>query len=379
MPNFKSVATGNHKIFRVVTPPPPSSCQKHVTRIHCNMLCSPHFLQTALSHRIYDQEIIELNADVMFILIFPNEVCTPPNQSDNFSSANAYSALPVQSFEMNNMMTYQPRLMSSYCRLSSLLELENLSIQQTLRESILNEETLSLKVKQDKLSNLQQNVDDLWKVSRWIFDTLQACQDKNLNVGIPLSDLFGVCSWSEVINNRLSLASQASEHSISSFGGCCDRNSVLSTGSNNGCTDDITDSASCCSGISGGGTLKIYGTDEIGLSSKIFVEVKCADDSSSTALDVVCMATRQFLQQQQSELESSEPDSNQNRKSRYMMSEENAAENLVLVVVAGSRERVLRDDLQLTKLQNPWEKGTLYLRLKKEAIRATKWGLSTTV
>lgn len=338
----------------------------------------------ALSHRIYDQEIIELNPDVMFILIFPNEVCTPPNQTDNFSSANAYSALPVQSFEMNNMMTYQPRLMSSYCRLSSLLELENLSIQQTLRESILNEETLSLKLKQDKLSSLQQNVDDLWKVSRWIFDTLQACQDKNLNIGIPLAELFGVSTWSEVMNNRLSLVSQVSEHSISSVGGgcCSNRDSIMSTGSNSGCNsvNDNTDSAAGC-GITSGGTLKIYGTDEIGLSSKTFVEVKCADDASSTALEVVCMATRQFKEQLlQSDSESVEANSGENEKNLNLLSEENAtAGNLVLVVVVGSRERVLRDDLQLTKLQNPWEKGMLYLRLKKEAIRATKWGLSTTV
>lgn len=271
--------------------------------------------------------------------------------------------------------------MSSYCRLSSLLELENLSIQQTLRESILNEETLSLKLKQDKLTNLQQNVDDLWKVSRWIFDTLQACQDKNLNIGIPLADLFGVSTWSEVMNNRLSLASQVSEHSISSVGGgcCSNRDSIMSTGSYSG-TDSITTDSTAGCGV-GGGTLKIYGTDEIGLSSKTFVEVKCPDDASSTALEVVCMATRQFKQQQlQSDSDSLETDSSENRKNRDVLSEENVtAGNLVLVVVVGSRERVLRDDLQLTKLQNPWEKGTLYLRLKKEAIRATKWGLSTTV
>ena len=296
------------------------------------------------------------------------------------------------------MMAYQPRLMSSYSRLSSILELENLSVQQTIRESIHNEETLPLKTRQEKLASLQQNVDDLWKVSRWIFDTLQTCQDKNLSIGIPLGELFGVSTWSEVINNRLSLASQASELSISSVGASGDRNSVMS-----GCGADSNygDGDLCCSssssssnsrnnngGCYSGISLKIYGTDEIGFSSKISVEVLCPDDSS-TSLDIVRMASEQFLlllnddatpNSDSTAADGGESDSQEDRGKSVLpsliLSE---LENLVLVVVAGSRERVLKDDLQLSKLQNPWIKGTLYLRLKKEAIRATKWGLSTSV
>ncbi|XP_066934684.1 ankyrin repeat and fibronectin type-III domain-containing protein 1-like isoform X3 [Clytia hemisphaerica] len=321
----------------------------------------------ALSHRVYDQEVIELDSDVMFILIFPNEVCTPPNQSDNFSSSSAYSALPVQSFEMNNMMTYQPKLMSSYCRLSSILELENLSVQQAIRESICHDETRTLKNKQSRLSNYQQNVDDLWKVSRWIFDTLQSCQEKNLNVGVPLNTLFGVTSWCDVINNRLSLTSQASVNSIP----CAlsdrerDSESISSTETSNELPSPTSPSATAT--VTTPVSLKIYGTEEIGFQATKYTTVTV--DDNTTALDIVLLAARQFL---------SEPESLNSEPIKELLSEKNL-KNLALVVVAGSRERVLRDELHLLKLQNPWEKGTIYLRLKKEAIRATKWGLSTTV
>lgn len=313
---------------------------------------------SALSHRIYDQEIIELNSDVMFILIFPSEVCTPPNQTDSFSSATAYTALPVQAFEMNNMMTYQPKLMSSYCRLSSILELENLSIQQSLRETICHDETNTLKEKQSKLSTFQQNVDDLWKVSRWVFDALQACQDKNLNVGIPLMNLFKVSDWSEVTNNRLSLVSQQSDSS-------CERDQFDSM------TINSQDRASSVS-------LKVYGTEEIGFPNPVFTTITITEET--TARDIIEMSVSQLLSSCSDSEENDDSDNTNEETEKFRtIATEDDLTNFALVVVAGSRERVLRDDLILLKLQNPWEKGTLYLRLKKEALRATKWGLTTAV
>jgi len=269
------------------------------------------------------------------------------------------------------MMSYQPKLMSSYCRLSSILELENLSIQQNLRESICHDETKSLKEKQEKLTSFQQNVDDLWKGSRWIMDTLQACQDKNLNVGIPLTNLFQVTCWSDVTNNRLSLTSQLSENSVLSDRGDHVADSLTQTQQQN---NERTRTSSL--------SLKVYGTEEIGFNATTFTQVTVGEQT--TAVDIIKTAATQFLQTDSSgrgsneDVEKSDTSNVEDEKFRTILSDENLT-NLALVIVAGSRERVLRDDLNLLKLQNPWEKGTLYLRLKKEAIRATKWGLSTTV
>ena len=198
-------------------------------------------------------------------------------------------------------------------------------------------------------------------------DTMQACQDKNLNVGIPLANLFQVTCWSEVTNNRLSLASQYSENSVFN-----DRVDQVSDSLNQ---NERTRTSSL--------SLKVYGTEEIGFNTTTFTQVTVGEQT--TTVDIIKTAATQFLQREScsgsttsEEAENADTSSVEDNKFRTILSDENLA-NLALVIVAGSRERVLRDDLNLLKLQNPWEKGTLYLRLKKEAIRATKWGLSTTV
>ena len=288
----------------------------------------------------------------MFILLCPpsDEVCTPPNQTDGFTSLAAYSALPVQAFEMANMMTYQPKLMSSYSRLSSILELENYCTQQTLRETINHNECINLKEKQSKLSEFQQSVDERWKASRWVVDTIQACQDKNLNVGISLSSLFRTMEWS---NELISVSISTSSHSDVSVQ---DSDSSLTEGSEN--TEQPEH------------VLKIHGTNEIGLNESTCAEVTINDQT--TTRDIIHMAAEWFL----STYDASQQDGNINVKD---ILQKEKLEQIGLVIVSGSRERCLRDDLNLMDLKNPWEKGTLYLRLKKEALRATKWGLSTSV
>jgi hypothetical protein len=44
--------------------------------------------------------------------------------------------------------------------------------------------------------------------------------------------------------------------------------------------------------------------------------------------------------------------------------------NFCLVAVIGARERCLRDDFRPLHLQNPWKKGRLYVRQKKDVLAA---------
>lgn len=41
-----------------------------------------------------------------------------------------------------------------------------------------------------------------------------------------------------------------------------------------------------------------------------------------------------------------------------------------LVAVIGARERCLRDDFRPLNLQNPWKKGRLFVRQKKDVLAA---------
>lgn len=44
--------------------------------------------------------------------------------------------------------------------------------------------------------------------------------------------------------------------------------------------------------------------------------------------------------------------------------------NFCLVAIIGARERCLRDEFRLLQLQNPFKKGTLYVRQKHDLLAA---------
>lgn len=44
--------------------------------------------------------------------------------------------------------------------------------------------------------------------------------------------------------------------------------------------------------------------------------------------------------------------------------------NFCLVAIIGARERCLRDDFRPLQLQNPWKKGTLYVKQKHDLVTA---------
>lgn len=59
----------------------------------------------AVSHRLYDMEVIELSEDVSFILLMPpvEGVCSVPGHQEDDAAQNALQciSLPVQVFEMS--------------------------------------------------------------------------------------------------------------------------------------------------------------------------------------------------------------------------------------------------------------------------------------
>ena len=59
----------------------------------------------AVSHRIYDLEVIELSEDVSFILLLPPSegVCSVPGHREEITQNPNYIMLPVQVFEMSKL------------------------------------------------------------------------------------------------------------------------------------------------------------------------------------------------------------------------------------------------------------------------------------
>lgn len=288
------------------------------------------YKEIAMTHRIYDGEVVELNSDVLFLLLCPScdDICTLPNQPDGFTGLSDYSAIPLQAFEMANMMTYQPNIMSSYCRLSSILELENYCMQQIVRQTICHNELKPLKEKQTKLAEFQQSVDDLWRASRWVFDAIQACQDKNLNTGITIDRIYHACNWT--FNGKL----------VSAF----------SSGSAN-YENDM------------GNNLVVHGCREVGLGDASFVKLDTYNVKSVN--DLIYMASEKFHAKYMnySYLEG-------NCDAAFL----DRIGHLRLVVISDLGEMVLSNDNLKEKL---WTRGKTYLQLDQDS----QWlsGISTRV
>ena len=50
-----------------------------------------------------------------------------------------------------------------------------------------------------------------------------------------------------------------------------------------------------------------------------------------------------------------------------------------LVAVSGLKEKCFPDEFKPLELQNPWRKGKLYIRLRSEALAASRSGQFTSV
>ena len=57
----------------------------------------------AVTHRVYDMEVIQLSEEVAFILLLPpvENVCSVPGHTEEITENPDYLTLPVQVFEMS--------------------------------------------------------------------------------------------------------------------------------------------------------------------------------------------------------------------------------------------------------------------------------------
>ena len=239
---------------------------------------------------------------------------------------------------MLNTNTYQPDIMRPYARVSSVLELESLLNLQAAREALSPAETRIAKEKQARVLEIQQSVDSCWRNARWVLETVQVARERHVTCGVHVGYLFN----SDYVFKPSTFASPTSR-----------RNRVEPSLNKNGVSLKNT-----C-------VVKIYGTEEIGVYDNAFVEVLI--NRETTAKELI----RQAAQEMSSHV--------QDASNNALTWSKDTVASLGLVVLTGSKERCLRDDLKLLSVQNPWEKGQLFLRLKKEAYKASKLSKSTSV
>lgn len=142
--------------------------------------------------RVYRLEVIEMHPDVTFILLVPapNEVCSAPGQSLVLcDERRGCFPLPVPTFELIHLCTYQPEFVTLYCRLAAQLELLVLAAQHLHRQAFSETETSSSRQCLDQLLNFQAKLDRVWQAVRWVNDIVTAARDRSNNCGIPLGTL----------------------------------------------------------------------------------------------------------------------------------------------------------------------------------------------
>ncbi|KAK3705202.1 hypothetical protein QZH41_014002 [Actinostola sp. cb2023] len=278
-------------------------------------------------HRIYDREVVELDENVTFLIVFPppEDVCSAPGQVDTLTPRKKYISLPVQTFEMIHMCTYQSDFISHYSRLSSVLDMDSVLAQQSLREAFSSGELEKAKLRQVQLMEFQRELDETWKGMRWILDALHYARDRQVRGGIPLVEVF-------------------------KFSPC----HMRKVGSTEGLNSHHKE-----------GVVKVFSTRETGLPAG--AEVTLRITPLTTASEVVAMVIR--------ELEKT----CEERKKCCQSIHKDAYRNYCLVAVVGSQEKYFQDEFKPLELQNPWKRGKLFVRLKTSAMAATNFGQFTSV
>lgn len=137
--------------------------------------------EEALIHRLYDFEVIEINTDVSFIIVCPSVElsCAVPGQREILLQRGDLLSLPIQVFEMIHLNTYQNNIIQRYSKLSCILELDAATANHLHREAFSNTEVQIAKERIQKLQELQNKLNTVWKSVRWLMDVITFARDRN--------------------------------------------------------------------------------------------------------------------------------------------------------------------------------------------------------
>lgn len=165
--------------------------------------------EQALNHRLFDLEVIELSAEVSFLVVCPpaDSCCAVPGQREILLQRGDLLSLPVQAFEMIHLRTYHNGIIQKYARLSCILELDTVLANHSHREAFSSIEVQSAKERLTKLHELSKTLNAVWKGVRWLMDVIAFARDRCGYLGLNMKEIFNfnpqppASSSQEVIHN----------------------------------------------------------------------------------------------------------------------------------------------------------------------------------
>ncbi|XP_049614565.1 ankyrin repeat and fibronectin type-III domain-containing protein 1 isoform X2 [Syngnathus scovelli] len=147
-------------------------------------------VQQACHFRLYSQEVVEAGHGVCFLLLLPpaDDVCSAPGQPNPYTPLAGFLHLPLQMFELAHFCSYKEKLISLYCRLSTVLDLDALIAQQALREAIMDDEVAAAQRRHGLILDYIQ-LDESRRDLRWLTEALQCARYKQPCGGVPITCL----------------------------------------------------------------------------------------------------------------------------------------------------------------------------------------------
>lgn len=148
--------------------------------------------EDALTHRLYDYEVIELSPEVSFLIVCPRaeSSCAVPGQREILLQRGDLLSLSIQAFEMVHLKTYHCGIIQKYSRLSCILELDNILANHLHREAFSATEVQAAKERLAKLQDLTQSLNAIWKGVRWLMDVISFARDRCTYLGLNMREIF---------------------------------------------------------------------------------------------------------------------------------------------------------------------------------------------
>uniref|UniRef100_A0A0N5AB76 Fibronectin type-III domain-containing protein n=1 Tax=Syphacia muris TaxID=451379 RepID=A0A0N5AB76_9BILA len=282
-------------------------------------------------YRIYRLQVVEIDTNVSLILLVPNitQVCSTPKCSTNNieleESKRSCLSILFPIFELSTLFTTVAIFEQRNC--------------------ISDDDCQLYHAVTEKLRGFQEELAKLWKNTRWLYNIANEARDKHAKCTLLLEKLMAKQKWSESCEN-VSLESLKGHAQLS------DDKSL-----------SLSDKRRSSTGMLTVNVIRVYAAYQCGFAKGTSVRLQITP--STTSREVVTLVVTQLAKAANA--------------AKLIKLEDVNLHDYCLVAVIGSRERRLRDDFPLLKLQNPWTKGRLFVRRRDRVLEAVHFGNEATV
>ncbi|CAF0765306.1 unnamed protein product [Rotaria sordida] len=147
--------------------------------------------------RIYSSQVVEIRDDLSLIILMStadeiNFLSAPSNYS-----LTSFIYLPIYIFEVLQHISNNYRFICQYSRVSICLDFELIYAQQNQREAFSINELDETRYRLNHLLSCQQDLDDIWRLSRWLVHVINCAKDKTYS-GISLKPFQSSTNLNEI-------------------------------------------------------------------------------------------------------------------------------------------------------------------------------------